>query len=74
MADKSLRKLSRAELLEMMIAYSEEAEAARQHETEYREELEKEKPPLRRLSKVAGSGRIELPSSDRQSEVLTDER
>lgn len=46
MADKNLKKLSRAELLEMMIAFSEEAEAARQHETELREELEKEKLQL----------------------------
>ena len=36
--------------------------------------LQKQKTAFRRLSKVAGSGRIELPSSDRQSEVLTDER
>lgn len=43
MADKNLKKLSRAELLEMMISFSEEAEAARTHETELREELEKEK-------------------------------
>ncbi|MBQ6408079.1 MAG: hypothetical protein IJJ64_08605 [Butyrivibrio sp.] len=43
MADKNLKKLSRAELLEMMISFSEEAEAARTHENELREELEKEK-------------------------------
>ncbi|MBQ6589901.1 MAG: hypothetical protein IJI01_14650 [Butyrivibrio sp.] len=43
MADINLKKLSRAELLEMMISYSEEAEAARQHEKELRDELEKEK-------------------------------
>ena len=41
MADKNLKKLSRAELLEMMIAFSEEAEAARRHETELREDLER---------------------------------
>ena len=43
MADKNLKKLSRAELLEMMISFSEEAEAARQHEIELKEELDKEK-------------------------------
>lgn len=43
MADINLKKLSRAELLEMMISFSEEAEAARQHEKELKEELEKEK-------------------------------
>ena len=48
MADKNLKKLSRAELLEMMISFSEEAEAARAHETELREELEKEKLQLQR--------------------------
>jgi hypothetical protein len=43
MADINLKKLSRAELLEMMISFSEEAEAARQHEKELKDELEKEK-------------------------------
>ena len=43
MAELNLKKLSRAELLEMMIAFSEEAEAAKQHEIEYKEELEREK-------------------------------
>ena len=43
MAELNLKKLSRAELLEMMISFSEEAEAAKQHETELKEELEKEK-------------------------------
>lgn len=43
MAEINLKKLSRAELLEMMISFSEEAEAAKQHEKELKEELEKEK-------------------------------
>ncbi|SCY69247.1 hypothetical protein [Butyrivibrio sp. INlla14] len=43
MAELNLKKLSRAELLEMMISFSEEAEAAKQHEAELKEELEKEK-------------------------------
>ncbi len=46
MADNNLKKLSRAELLEMMISFSEEAEAAKKHEQEYKEELEKEKAVL----------------------------
>ncbi|SFC43301.1 hypothetical protein [Butyrivibrio sp. YAB3001] len=43
MADINLKKLSRAELLEMMISFSEETEAAKQHEKELKEELEREK-------------------------------
>ena len=46
MADVNLKKLSRAELLEMMISFSEEAEAARQHEEELKKELEREKIEL----------------------------
>ena len=46
MSDINLKKLSRAELLEMMITFSEEAEAARKHEQEYKEELEREKQQL----------------------------
>ena len=46
MSDINLKKLSRADLLEMMIAYSEEAEAAKKHEQEYKEALEKEKQQL----------------------------
>jgi hypothetical protein len=46
MAEINLKKLSRAELLEMMINFSEEAEAAKQHELQLREELEKEKLQL----------------------------
>ena len=46
MSDINLKKLSRADLLELMINYSEEAEAARKHEQEYKEELEKEKQQL----------------------------
>ena len=46
MSDINLKKLSRAELLEMMITFSEEAEAAKRHEQEYREQLEKEKQQL----------------------------
>ena len=46
MADVNLKKLSRAELLEMMISFSEEAEAARQHEEELKKELEREKMEL----------------------------
>ena len=38
MAEVNLKKLSRAELLEMMINFSEEAEAAKKHEQEYRED------------------------------------
>ena len=43
MAEVNLKKLSRADLLEMMINFSEEAEAAKRHEQEYREQLEREK-------------------------------
>ena len=43
MAEVNLKKLSRAELLEMMINFSEEAEAAKKHEQEYREEIERER-------------------------------
>ena len=43
MADLNLKKLSRAELLEMMISFSEEAEAAKGRERELREEFEREK-------------------------------
>jgi hypothetical protein len=46
MSEINLKKLSRAELLEMMITFSEEAEAAKQHENELKEELEKEKLQL----------------------------
>ncbi len=46
MAELNLKKLSRAELLEMMIGFSEEAEAAKQHENQLKEELEKEKIQL----------------------------
>ena len=46
MADKNLRKLSRAELLEMMIAFSEDAEKAKLHEEQMKEEYEKEKMAL----------------------------
>ena len=48
MSDINLKKLSRADLLEMMITYSEEAEAAKKHEQEYKEELDKEKLQLQR--------------------------
>lgn len=43
MADINLKKLSRAELLEMMISFSEEAESAKRHEQELREQFEREK-------------------------------
>ena len=43
MAEVNLKKLSRADLLEMMINFSEEAEAAKRHEQEYKEDLEREK-------------------------------
>ena len=43
MAEVNLKKLKRADLLEMMINFSEEAEAAKRHEQEYKEELEREK-------------------------------
>ncbi len=46
MADINLKKLSRAELLEMMISFSEEAEAARRREDELREEFERERLQL----------------------------
>ncbi len=46
MSDVNLKKLSRAELLEMMITFSEETEAAKRHEQEYKEELEREKQLL----------------------------
>lgn len=42
MAELNLKKLSRAELLEMMISFSEEAEAARRREKELREGFERE--------------------------------
>ncbi len=48
MSQVNLKKLSRAELLEMMIAFSEEAEAAKKHEQEYKEELEREKLELQK--------------------------
>ncbi|MBQ7614421.1 MAG: hypothetical protein IJU77_05205 [Butyrivibrio sp.] len=48
MAEVNLKKLSRAELLEMMIAFSEETEAAKKHEEQLWEELEKEKMELQR--------------------------
>ena len=46
MAELNLKKLSRSELLEMMISFSEEAEAAKQHEIQYKKELEREKLQL----------------------------
>ena len=46
MAEVNLKKLSRSELLEMMITFSEEAEEAKKHEEELKEELEKEKQQL----------------------------
>ncbi|WP_051544903.1 hypothetical protein [Butyrivibrio sp. MC2021] len=46
MPDINLKKLSRAELLEMMISFSEEAEAAKRHEQELREQFEREKLQL----------------------------
>ena len=46
MADLNLKKLSRAELLEMMIEFSEEAESAKRHEKELKEEFEREKLQL----------------------------
>ena len=46
MAEVNLKKLSRTELLEMMINFSEEAEAAKQHEKEMKEETEREKQQL----------------------------
>ncbi len=48
MAQVNLKKLSRAELLEMMITFSEEAEAAKKHEQEYKQELEREKIELQK--------------------------
>ncbi len=42
MAEINLKKLSRAELLEMMISFSEEAEEARKHEEALKEEMERE--------------------------------
>lgn len=42
MAEVNLKRLSRSELLEMMITFSEEAEAAKKHEQEYKEGLERE--------------------------------
>ncbi len=43
MADTDLRKLSRRELLNMMITFSEEAEAAKKHEEELKAELQEER-------------------------------
>lgn len=43
MADINLKKLSRAELLEMMIGFSEEAEEARRREEELKENMEWER-------------------------------
>jgi hypothetical protein len=48
MAEINLKKLSRAELLEMMISFSEEAEAAKRHEQELKDELEREKLQLQK--------------------------
>ena len=48
MADVNLKKLSRAELLEMMINFSEETEAAKRHESELTESFEKERLQLQR--------------------------
>ena len=47
-ADVNLKKLSRAELLEMMISFSEETEAVKKHEAELRESFEKERIELQR--------------------------
>ena len=46
MAEVNLKKLSRAELLEMMINFSEEADEAKKREQEIKEEVEKEKQQL----------------------------
>ena len=46
MAEVNLKKLSRAELLEMMINFSEEADEAKRREQEIKEEVEKEKQQL----------------------------
>lgn len=46
MADLNLKKLSRADLLEMMIGFSEDAEKAKERERELREEFEREKMQL----------------------------
>lgn len=46
MAEVNLKKLSRAELLEMMISFSEEAEKARKHEKELKESFENERIQL----------------------------
>jgi len=43
MAELDLKKLSRAQLLEMMLKFSEEAEAALSHEKEMQEQFNKEK-------------------------------
>ena len=48
MVEINLKKLSRAELLEMMINFSEEAEAAKQHEIQLRENFEKERLQMQR--------------------------
>ena len=48
MVEINLKKLSRAELLEMMINFSEEAEAAKQHEIQQRENFEKERLQMQR--------------------------
>ena len=46
MAEVNLKKLSRAELLEMMINFSEEADDAKRRAQEIKEEVEKEKQQL----------------------------
>lgn len=46
MPELNLKKLSRAELLEMMISFSQEAEAAKKHEEELKKELEEERIKL----------------------------
>lgn len=48
MAEINLKKLRRTELLEMMLNFSEEAEAARKHEEEMKEEMERERLELQR--------------------------
>ena len=48
MAEVNLKKLSRAELLQMMISFSEEAEAAKKHEEELKQEFERERLELQK--------------------------
>ena len=72
MAEVNLKKLSRADLLEMMINFSEEAEAAKRHEQEYKEELEREK--LAMQQQMAEERAVLLKSFDEEKAEETEDK